>query len=87
MSDAKNILVLASRDKPEALRMAAGLTLLDDTVRVAVLGSLDRADAEVEMQLEALDFADVHVATMDVPLAFVKHLGDLLADADTVLLA
>ncbi len=62
MSDnAKRILVVARDDKVEALRMATGLTLLDDEVRVAVLGELDENSDDVQLQLESLDFADVPV--------------------------
>jgi hypothetical protein len=56
----KNILVIAKRDKTEALRMAAGLTLLDDVVKVAVLGSLEGTPA-VQEQIEVLEFAEVPV--------------------------
>jgi len=34
----KNILVIAKNNKVEALRVAVGLVLLDDTVKVDVLG-------------------------------------------------
>ena len=61
----KRILVVARDDKVEALRMASGLTLLDDEVRVAVLGGLDEAASEVQMQLESLDFADLPVARLN----------------------
>ncbi len=54
----KNILVIAKRDKTEALRMAAGLTLLDDSVKVAMLGSLEETPAARE-QIEMLEFAEV----------------------------
>ena len=37
----KTILVVAQHNKCEALRMAAGLTLLDDEVRVTALDGLD----------------------------------------------
>lgn len=57
----KAVLVVARDDKVEALRMATGLTLLDDQISVAVLGELDEADSEVQLQLESLDFADVPV--------------------------
>ena len=36
----KNILVVAKHNQAEALRVAAGLTLLSDPVRVAVIGRL-----------------------------------------------
>lgn len=54
----KRILVIAIRNKAEALRIAAGLTLLDDAVQVAVLGSLEDTPA-VREQIEVLEFAEV----------------------------
>lgn len=57
----KQILMLARAKKTEALRMATGLTLLDDQVRVAVLGELNADDPEVQVQLESLEFAEVPV--------------------------
>jgi len=61
----KNILMLAQHNKTEALRMASGLTLLDDAVRVMILGPLDEKDAEVQLQLESLEFADVPVERLE----------------------
>lgn len=58
--EVKRILVVAQSSKTEALRMAAGLTLLDDPVQVAVIGELE-VSPDVEMQLESLDFAEVPV--------------------------
>lgn len=59
----KQILVVALEKRCEALRMAAGLTLLDDAVQVALCGE---AGAEAEEHLEALDFADVPVNRLDI---------------------
>lgn len=58
MSAQKHIVVVAKYNQAEALRVAAGLTLLNDTVRVAVLGRL-ADDPAVQEQKEVLDFADV----------------------------
>ncbi len=83
MSDAtKNILMIARYKKIEALRMAAGLTLLDDVVRVAVIGDLDRADSEAELQLEALDFAEVPVVDVDPDRA--ETLAEMIVHSDMV---
>lgn len=54
----KNILVVARYRKTEALRMASGLTLLDDPVSVLVCGELEPSE-ELDIQLESLEFADV----------------------------
>lgn len=62
--------------------MATGLTLLDDAVRVAVVGELDRADSEVELQLESLDFAEVPVVTVDAGQA--RTLAEMIVKSDVV---
>ncbi len=54
----KNILVVARDNPAEALRVAAGLTLLSDPVRVAVVGELPDTPAIAE-QRELLEFAEV----------------------------
>jgi hypothetical protein len=53
MGDAKRIAVIV-RDRPaEALRVAGGLTLADDTIEVFVLDSkLDKENPEIAMPLE-----------------------------------
>lgn len=82
MSDErKTILVVARYNKPEALRMASGLTLLDDEVVVAVVGRLGD-DAETALQMEALEFSEVPVATLDP-----AQDGDLGWLADDILRA
>lgn len=60
----KNILVIARHDKVEALRIAAGLTLLDDAVKIAVLGELEDTPAMRE-QIEVLEFAEVPMQRYD----------------------
>lgn len=82
MSDTKKILVVARDRKTEALRMATGLTLLDDAVTVAAWGELDRGDEEVEMQLEALEFSDVPVTELLADAA--SELAGLIHQSDTV---
>ena len=62
----KSILVVARSNKVEALRVAAGLTLLDDAVRIAVLGGLEETPA-VREQLEVLEFAEVPMQRYDAP--------------------
>jgi hypothetical protein len=53
MGEAKRIAVIV-RDRPgEALRVAGGLTLADDTIDVIVLDrKLDREDPEIALPLE-----------------------------------
>lgn len=54
----KRILVLARYNKVEALRVAAGLTLLSDDVKVDVLGDLEDSP-QIQEQRDLLDFAEV----------------------------
>jgi hypothetical protein len=82
MSDTKKILVIARDRKTEALRMATGLTLLDDAVSVVAWGGLDRDDEEVEMQLEALDFSDVPVT--DLATHAAGDLAGMINESDAV---
>ncbi|MFP3873926.1 MAG: hypothetical protein ACLFQT_04945 [Thiohalophilus sp.] len=82
MSESKEILVVARDRKSEALRMATGLTLLDDVVNVAVWGELDREDDEVAMQLEALDFSDVPVTELATNMA--AKLAGMINQANVV---
>jgi len=60
----KKILVIARHDRVEALRMAAGLTLLDDAVSVAMVGELEDTAAARE-QVEVLEFAEVPIRRYD----------------------
>jgi hypothetical protein len=64
MGAKKNILVVPCEKADEALRMACGLTLLDDRVQVMSWNSLVKSDATNE-QIEALEFADVAVQCLD----------------------
>ncbi|ACL71170.1 hypothetical protein Tgr7_0066 [Thioalkalivibrio sulfidiphilus HL-EbGr7] len=80
----KQILVVAGDDKVEALRMATGLTLLDDAVRVAVLGDLDETADDVQLQLESLEFADVPVERLGNGPESYKALAGMMIQSDTV---
>lgn len=80
----KNVLVVAQHNKTEALRMASGLTLLDDVIRVVVLGALENSD-EATLQLESLEFAEVPVSYVDQTVeSDVKRLADDIVQADAV---
>lgn len=82
----KVILVIARYDKPEALRMASGLTLLDDQVVVDVIGRLGDDD-ETALQMEALEFAEVPVTNIDPGApAGLERLADDILRSDTVYL-
>ncbi len=62
MSDTKKIAVIV-RDRPgEALRVAGGLTLADDTIEVFVLDrKLDKNDPEVATPLELVSELDLKI--------------------------
>lgn len=80
---AKNILMIAQRKKIEALRMATGLTLLDDAVSVLVCGVLEDS-AEASEQLEALEFSDVPVTQLDNPADIPRAMAQAILQADMV---
>ncbi len=65
MQNTKTILLIAQNNKPEALRIASGLTLLDDQVKVDVDGELG-TDEETCLQLEALEFVEVPVERLEL---------------------
>ena len=79
----KSILVVARSNKVEALRVAVGLTLLDDAVRVALLGELEETPAARE-QLEVLEFAEVPVDRLDAGAVTDPALTRGMAEADLV---
>ncbi len=80
----KTVLLIAQDDKPEALRMASGLTLLDDKVAVDVLGRLDD-DEETALQLEALEFAEVPISSIELSTpGDIDRLAEDILSADVV---
>lgn len=81
----KQIVVIAKHNQAEALRVAAGLTLLNDSVRVAVLGVLPD-DPGVREQKEVLDFADVPCGEFAPTADAMARLAGVLAAADVVYL-
>jgi hypothetical protein len=82
--EVKHVLMVARDDKLEALRMAAGLTLLDEVVRVVVIGELDESSEDAQMQLEALEFADVSPVRLGEDDAGVRALAGMMIESDTV---
>jgi hypothetical protein len=60
MGDTKRIAVIVRDRQAEALRVAGGLTLADDTIEVFVLdGMLDKEAPEVAMPLELVSDLDL----------------------------
>ncbi|MDA8420361.1 MAG: hypothetical protein M0039_03740 [Pseudomonadota bacterium] len=78
----KQVLVIAKFDQAEALRVAAGLTLMNDAVKVDVLGPLEES-AAVNEQKEVIDFAEVQC---EIVLAndLIKRIASDIMEADVV---
>jgi hypothetical protein len=83
MADQKRILMVAVQKPVEALRMASGLTLLDDAVTIATWGSLPES-AGVAEQMEALAFAEVPVVELDPAGDAMAALARQILDNDVV---
>lgn len=79
----KNILVIAKNNKAEALRVAVGLVLLSDIVKVLVLGELDDTPA-INAQREVLDFADVSCEVLSDASVQSTRLAEEMAGANAV---
>lgn len=79
----KNILMIARHKKIEALRMAAGLTLLDDAVNVLVCGELEDS-TDASEQLEALEFSDVPVTRLENADSKADAIAMAISKADVV---
>ena len=79
----KNILVIAKNNKVEALRVAVGLVLLSDIVKVLVLGELQDTPAITE-QREVLEFADVSCELLEEAASQADRLAQALTDANVV---
>lgn len=83
MADQKHILMVAVQKQVEALRMASGLTLLDDAVSIATWGALPEGAAVVE-QMEALEFAEVPVVELAPAGDAMAVLARQIIDNDVV---
>ena len=83
MAMKKNIVVVAMRNKAEALRVAAGLVLLDDLVKVVVLGELEDT-AAISEQRGVLEFADIPCELLQDSAEQTVRLAREMAGADLV---
>jgi hypothetical protein len=83
MTEQKRILMVAVQKPVEALRMASGLTLLDDAVAIAAWGRLPEGP-EVAEQMEALEFADVPVAELEPGADALAALARQIIASDVV---
>ena len=62
MGDTKKIAVIVRDRQAEALRVAGGLTLADDTIEVFILDNkLDKSNAEIAMPLELVIELDLKI--------------------------
>ena len=79
----KNILVIAKNNKVEALRVAVGLVLLSDTVKVDVLDALEDSPP-VQEQLEVMEFAEVPCQILEDRVTQIDKLAQDLVGANVV---
>jgi len=79
----KNILVIAKNNKVEALRVAVGLVLLSDFVKVDVLGGLDNSP-KVQEQLEVMEFADIPHEVLDNDSSMMDKLAQDIVGSNVI---
>jgi len=79
----KQILVIAKRNKVEALRVGVGLTLVNDAVLIDVLGGLEDSP-EIREQLEVVDFAEIPYTLLDESGTSFSRLAADILHADVV---
>ena len=65
------------------MRVAIGLTLLSDPVKLDVLYGLDDTP-QVQEQLEVLEFAEVPLEILDDQVKLIDKLAQDIVNADTV---
>ena len=90
MSDAKRIAVIVRDRTAEALRVAGGLTLADDTIEVFILDrKLDKADPAVALPLELVTELDLKVysnnAKNGYPIVTIEEMAAKLLEYDIVI--
>jgi hypothetical protein len=79
----KRILVVARHNKVEALRVAAGLTLVNDIVKVDAVGGLDDSP-EIRSQRDVLEFAEVPCDMLDESRQGFSRLAEDILQSDVV---
>lgn len=89
MGDTKKILVITRDRQAEALRVAGGLTLSDDTVEVFILDrKLDKTDPAIAQPLELVTDLDLKVSSNvpenGYPVVSVDELAKKILDYDIV---
>lgn len=89
MGDTKRIAVIVRDRQGEALRVAGGLTLADDTIEVFVLDrKLDKASAEIAQPLELVADLDLKVYSNNAENGFttitLEEMAKKLLEFDIV---
>ena len=80
MGDTKRIAVIVRDRQSEALRVAGGLTLADDTIEVFVLDrKLDKTDKEIAGPLELVTELDLKVYSNNAENGFTTITVDEIA--------
>ncbi len=87
---AKRIAVVARERQDEALRMAVGLTLVDDRVDVFVLDRKVAETVESKLALETLEMLEMKLHTnveenQGMELLSIEKIAQKLLEYDTVL--
>jgi hypothetical protein len=90
MSDSKRIAIVVRERQGEALRVASGLTLADDTIEVFILDrKLDTGDPEVVKPLELANELDLRFwsnnASNNVAVLTLEDLARKLLEYDLVI--
>ena len=89
MGETKRIAMIVRDRQGEALRVASGLTLADDTVEVFILdGQLDRSDPEVDNPLELVNELELKLwsnnASNSVSAITLEEMARKLLEYDIV---
>jgi len=89
MGDTKRIAVVVRDRQGEALRVAGGLTLADDTIEVFVLDrKLDKGNSEIAQPLELVSDLDLKVYSNNAENGFttitLEEMGKKLLEYDIV---
>jgi len=89
MSDTKKIAVVVRDRQAEALRVAGGLTLADDTIEVFVLDNkLDKSSPAISMPLELVSDLDLKVYSNNAENGFtpmtIEEMAKKLLEYDIV---
>lgn len=89
--DEKNILILGRRDHTEAMRVAAGLTIVGHTVRIAFMNkplaeTQENADAAELLELSEIEpETTVHEMADDIEFLDAEALAEAIKASDRVI--